>query len=218
LLTEGSEARVRRAYKAAVPAISWYVEAAKGQLELFAKLGIKASLKRSELLQASDNAIKTILANNRASHEQRIEALYLNGRNATMKWRRAFEDLSNLDEWRKAAVNRNLIEACNSYLEAYFSNLNHYESGLAALQMCAIAKSLADQEIWEDAFDDEKEAKDKKEQLLQAFDQLKHPVELAVKAARKSLPKGTDDRIWAEIANAKRLLDRREGNAGRSRL
>jgi hypothetical protein len=162
--------------------------------------------KRSELLQASDDAIKTILANNRASHEQRIQALNLIGRNATMKWRQAFEGLTNDDQWRKAAVNRKLIEACNSYLEAYLNNLNHYQSGLAALEMCAIAKSLADQEIWEDAFDDEKEAKDKKEELLQAFDQLKHPVELAVKAAQKLLPKGTDDRIWAEIANAKRLF------------
>jgi hypothetical protein len=49
--------------------------------------------------------------------------------------------------------------------------------------MCAIAKSLADEETWEDAFDDENEAKDKKEELLRAFEQLKDPVELAVKAA-----------------------------------
>ena len=91
-------------------------------------------------------------------------------------------------------------------MAAYSSNLNHYWSGLAALQMCAIAKSLADEETWEDAFDDENEAKDKKEELLRAFEQLKDPVELAVKAAQKRLPVGTNDRIWADIANADRLF------------
>jgi hypothetical protein len=162
--------------------------------------------KRLELLSASDQAIKIVLGNNRATQEQRTEGLSLTGRNATMKWRQVFEDLPDLDKRRKAAVNRRLIEACNGYLGAYSSNLNHYSSGLAALQMCAIANSLADEDTWEDAFDDEKEAKDKKEELLRVFEQLKDPVELAVKAARKRLLVGTDDRIWADIANANRLF------------
>ena len=53
--------------------------------------------KRLELLSASDQAIKMVLANNRATQEQRTEALSLTGRNATMKWRQAFEDLPDLD-------------------------------------------------------------------------------------------------------------------------
>jgi hypothetical protein len=38
-----------------------------------------------------------------------------------------------------------------------------------------IAKSLADEETWQDAFDDEKEARDTKDELSLAFDQLYQP-------------------------------------------
>jgi tetratricopeptide (TPR) repeat protein len=124
--------------------------------------------KRAELLAASDQAIKRVLANNRATQEQRTEALSLAGRNAKTRWRQAFEDLLDVAERRKAATNRQLIDACDGYRSAYSGNLNHYWSGLAALQMCAIAKSLADEEPWEYAFNDEREARDKKDELLLA--------------------------------------------------
>jgi hypothetical protein len=121
--------------------------------------------KRAELLAMSDQAIKRVLANNRAAQAQRTEALSLAGRNAKTRWRQAFEDLPNVADRRKAATNRQLIEAYDRYRSAYSRDLNHYWSGLAALQMCAIATSLADDEAWEYAFNDEQEARDKTSQI-----------------------------------------------------
>jgi tetratricopeptide (TPR) repeat protein len=66
--------------------------------------------KRAELLAASNQAIKRVLANNRATQEQRTKALSLAGRNAKTVWRQAFEDLPDLAGRRKAAANRLLIE------------------------------------------------------------------------------------------------------------
>ncbi len=162
--------------------------------------------KRAELLTASDQAIKRVLANNRAAEEQRTEALSLTGRNAKTQWRQAFEDLPDFAARRKAAANRQLIQAYDGYLRAYSGNLNHFWSGLAALQMCAIAGSLADEESWEDAFDSEREARDKKDELTLAFDELKGAVRLAVQQAQTNLPAGSNDRIWADMSNADLLF------------
>src|SRR5208337_833367 len=93
--------------------------------------------KRAELLAASDQTIKRVLANNRATQAQRSEALSLAGRNAKTRWRQAFVDLPDVAERRKAATNRQLVEAYEGYRDAYSGNLNHFWSGLAALQMCA---------------------------------------------------------------------------------
>jgi hypothetical protein len=161
---------------------------------------------RLDSLTQSDQSIKRVLHNKRATQEQRIEALSLLGRNANTQWRQTFEKITDLDKRRRAAVNRKLIEACDGYLGAYSGDLNHYAVGIAALRMCTIVKNLADQDSWEDAFDDEAEARDKKDKLLRWFDQLKDPVELAVKAAQKRLPAEDNIRISADIANAERLF------------
>jgi tetratricopeptide (TPR) repeat protein len=162
--------------------------------------------KRAELLEASDQAIKRVLANGRATVEERTEALSLAGRNAKTQWREAFEGLSSVDERRKEAVNRQLIKAYDGYRAAYSTNLNHFWSGLAALQMCATAKSLAEHESWEDAFDSEREARDKKEELGLAFDEMKGAVRLAIARARFNFPEGSDNRRWAAISNADLLF------------
>jgi hypothetical protein len=162
--------------------------------------------KREVLLAASDQAISRVLASNRATEEKRTEALSLMGRNAKTRWRQAFESLADVAERRKAAVNRQLIEAYNGYMRAYSSNLNHFWSGLAALQMSAIAKSLSAEETWEDAFDDERNARDTKDELSLAFDQLKGAVKLAMQAAQKKWPAGSTDRIWADISSADLLF------------
>jgi hypothetical protein len=174
--------------------------------------------KRAELLAASEQAIKRVLANNRATQEQRTEALSLAGRNAKTRWREAFETLPELAERRKAATNRQLIDAYDGFRNAYSGNLNHYWSGLAALQMCAIAESLADEEPWEWVFDNEREARDKRDELLLAFGQLTGAVKLAVQAAQKKLPTGSSDRIWADITNADLLFltEDKEGRVKRA--
>ncbi len=75
--------------------------------------------KREDLLASSDIAVKRILANSRATLQEKTEALSLMGRNAKTRWRLAFEGLADVAERRKAAVNRKLIEAYKGYLTAY---------------------------------------------------------------------------------------------------
>jgi len=169
--------------------------------------------KRPELLAASDQAIKRVVANERASQADRTEALSLLGRNAKTQWRLAFEGVQNVAERRKAATNRQLIAAYDGYRRAYSSDLDHFWSGLAALQICAIAKSLADDEPWEDAFDSEREARDKKEELTVAFDELKVAVKLAIQGAQARLTAGSNDRIWADISGADLLFLTEPGDA-----
>ena len=81
--------------------------------------------------------------------------------------------MADVAERWTAAANRKLIEVYKGYSTAYSGNLNHHWSGLAAVQMCAIAKSLAGEETWEGAFDDERTARDMKDELSLAFDELK---------------------------------------------
>ena len=161
--------------------------------------------KPEDILAASDQAIKRVLANSRATKEARTEAFSLAGRNAKTRWRQTFDGLPDLAERREAATNRHLIEAYNSYLKAYSGDLNHYWSGLAALQMCTIAKSLSAEENWQDAFDDERQARDKAIELSQAFDQLKGAVKMAVQAAQRDAA-GSVARTWANISNADLLF------------
>ena len=162
--------------------------------------------KRPELLAASDQAIKRVLANPRANQQQDTEALSLTGRNAKTRWRQAFESLKDIPSRRQAALNGQLLEAYDGYLKAYSGDLNHYWSGIAALQMCTIAQSLAGEKEWEDMFDDAQKASDKKAELALAFDQLKGAVKLAVSRAKNKAPNGSNDRIWGDISNADLLF------------
>jgi tetratricopeptide (TPR) repeat protein len=100
--------------------------------------------KRPDPLTASDQAIDRVLNNNRASRDQKTEALSLRGRNAKTRWRQTFEGFSDRAQRRKAAANRQLVDACEGYLKAYSGNLNHYWSGLAALQISRCLNGRAD--------------------------------------------------------------------------
>jgi hypothetical protein len=153
-------------------------------------------------LTASDQAIERVLNNNRSSRDQKTEALSLMARNAKTRWRQTFEGLPDLAQRRKAAANRQLLDACDGYLKAYSGNLNHYWSGLAGLQMGAIAKSLAQEDTWEDAFDSAQDAVDKKDDLTRAFDDMKGAVKMAVQQARTNPSTDGNARIWAGISNA----------------
>ena len=99
--------------------------------------------KRAELLEASNQAIAAVLANERSTAEQRAEALALHGRNLKTLWRLDFEALGSVADRREKATNRNLVRSYEIYRKAYLVDLNHFYSGLAALQMGVIAQELA---------------------------------------------------------------------------
>src|SRR5262245_50054792 len=63
-----------------------------------------------------------------------VLALTLEGRNEKTLWRLEWDQLDNVAKRRSAATNRMLRKAYEAYRKAYPFDLNHYWSGLAALQ------------------------------------------------------------------------------------
>ena len=85
--------------------------------------------------------------------------------------------------------------------------------------MCAIAKSLADEESWEDAFETERDARDKKEELALAFDELKVAVKLAIQGAQARFPAGSNDRTLGGHQRRRLAVPQRaEGRSRATRL
>ena len=163
--------------------------------------------KRAELLAASDQAIKRVLANNRATQEQRTEALSLAGRNAKTRWRQAFEALA---ETSPSAGKRPPTDSLSRRTMVIGVRTPAISTIIGpASPPCRCAPS---RRVWRTrsrgntrSITSERPGT-RRSELLLAFDQLKGAVRLAVDAARKKLPAGSSDRIWADITNADLLF------------
>src|SRR5262249_49948304 len=103
---------------------------------------------------------------------------------------------------REAASSRTLRKAYEAYRDGFLVDLNHYWSGLAALQMGTIAADLSREPAWEDAFDDASQAKAYASELDAQVPSLRAAASLAVQAALKRLRPDHPDRVWVEISNA----------------
>ena len=162
--------------------------------------------KNLDRLEASNQAIATVLASNRATASQRAEALALHGRNLKTLWRLDFEALGSVAERREKANNSDLIKSYEAYLKAYLVDLNHYWSGLAALQMGTAALDLSKDEAWPDAFDDYDQATGYATKLAQQVEALRSSVRLAIDAAVARLAEEGKDRVWVELSRADLLF------------
>ncbi|WP_367185915.1 tetratricopeptide repeat-containing protein, partial [Mesorhizobium escarrei] len=162
--------------------------------------------KRAELLEASNQAIATVLANERSTAAQRAEALALYGRNLKTIWRLDFEALGSVADRRAKATNRNLTSSYEAYRKAYFVDLNHFYSGLAALQMGVIGQELANDPTWEDAFEDSEQAAAYKTELGRQVEALRSSVRIAINAAIDRLGREGKDQVWANISRADLLF------------
>ena len=154
--------------------------------------------KRPELLEASNQAIAAVLADQRSTAEQRAEALALHGRNLKTLWRLDFQALDSVADRRAKATNGNLFRSYETYRKAYLVDLNHFYSGLAALQMGVIALELALDPTWQDAFEDSQKATAYESELKRQVDALRSSVRLAVSAAIEA----GKDQVWANIGRA----------------
>jgi hypothetical protein len=162
--------------------------------------------KRAELLEASNQAIAAVLADKRSTAEQRAEALALHGRNLKTLWRLDFQALDSVADRREKATNRNLVRSYETYRKAYLVDLNHFYSGLAALQMGVIALELALDPTWQDAFEDSQQAAAYESELRRQVEALRSSVRLAVNAAIERLGQAGKDRVWADIGRADLLF------------
>jgi hypothetical protein len=160
------------------------------------------SEERAELLEASNQAIAAVLADQRSTAEQRAEALALHGRNLKTLWRLDFQALDSVADRREKATNRNLVRSYETYRKAYLVDLNHFYSGLAALQMGVIALELARDPTWQDAFEDNQQATAYQSELKRQVEALRSSVRLAVNAAIEA----DKNQVWPNIGRADLLF------------
>ncbi len=157
-----------------------------------------------ELLKASDQAIEQVLASKDVTSKNRAEALALKGRNQKTQWRRAFENLATVNERRRAAMNQELRECYEAYRKAFYQDLNHFYSGLAALQMGTIFLDLLKGEdgLWKNSFDADDEAEAYRRNLANEVKILRMLVPVSVEAGLNQLNQTDPERVWAEISKA----------------
>ncbi len=166
---------------------------------------------RPELMKASEQAIKRVLDSKEASRMQRAEVLALEGRNQKTQWRLQFDHLKTIEDRRAAAINNGLILSYEGYKKAFYQDLNHFYSGLAALQMGVTLLSLSSDEYWRDLFNSNSEAEAFKQSLTADVLTLKAIVPVAVDAGLKTMSRDDKERVWAEISTADVLFLTLEG-------
>ena len=162
--------------------------------------------KNAELLEASNQAIVRVRNSEKASADQRVEALTLEGRNEKTLWRLEWDKLDNVAERRAAATNKMLRRAYEAYRKAYLFDLNHYWSGLAALQQGTITLDLSNEEIWQDTFDNVDQALAYRTELKRQLEALHPIVSQAIEAAFARMSRNDQNRVWAEISAADLLF------------
>jgi len=158
------------------------------------------------LLERSGQAIDRALGNKALSGDQRAEALGQRGRNKKTQWRRQFQDVSDLQDRRTRATNRQLCDAYEAYRDTFRGNLNSYWTGLAALQMGTVLGELSALDDWNDMFATDQEARSYKETLDEELVSLRYVVEASVTSALAREKPGSDGHIWAEISSADLLF------------
>lgn len=159
--------------------------------------------KRSELLTLSDQAIARVLKGRDVSLRDQVEALALQGRNQKTRWRREFADLASVGERRTAGMNASLRKCLDAYRAAFGKDLNHFWSGLAALQIGAIFLDLSEaDDTWKATFDEDAEAETYRKELAQDVATLRYVVSASVDATLARLPANDPERIWAEVSRA----------------
>ena len=162
--------------------------------------------KNAELLEASNQTIVRVRNSEKASADQRVEALTLEGRNEKTLWRLEWDQLDNVAERRGAATNRMLRKAYETYRKAYLFDLNHYYSGLAALQQGTITLELSKEDMWQDTFDNVDQAQAYGAGLKRQLEALHPIVAQAIEAALARMSGNDQNRVWAEISAADLLF------------
>jgi hypothetical protein len=100
------------------------------------------------------------------------------------------------------AMNGLLRQSYEGYAGAFQEDLNHYWSGLAALQMGIIFLDLSRDEGWKQSFDSDEEA-DRFHIAVQSYvATLKVVVLSSIESSAKRLPVDHPDRVWLNISRA----------------
>ncbi len=160
------------------------------------------SQRQPQLLTLSDQAIERVLAVKSSVRGKRVEALALKGRNSKTRWREDFSSIQDAAQRRSAAMSQMLRVSYGAYRDAFREDLNHFYSGLAALQMGMTFLDLAKDEGWTAAFDSDAEGNKYRRMVKSEVATLSLVVHSSVDAALKRLGPLDSERIWAEVSKA----------------
>jgi hypothetical protein len=98
-------------------------------------------------------------------------------------------------------MTESLRKCFDAYRAAFSTDLNHFWSGLAAVQMGTIFLDLSEgNDSWKSTFDDDGKAERYRQEIVQAVTDLRTVVASSIEAALSRLPKNHPDRIWAEVS------------------
>ena len=159
--------------------------------------------KEIDSLTKSDQATDRVITNKDTPHQKKVEAFALKGRNKKTRWRLEFEDLEDLKTRRQTAMNRNLLNSFQAYFDAFSNDLNHFWSGIAALQMGKIFLDLTqDDDLWLASFEDDDEAESYKKQMVKNVESLKFAVKASILNGLRSMEESDSNRVWAEVSRA----------------
>jgi hypothetical protein len=149
-------------------------------------------------LAASDAALRNVLES--VTGAVRAEAYALNARNLKTKWRMRLRGTGK--ELRASALNDLLRQSYHWYRRAFYQDLNHFYSGVAALQCAVILDDLSstDPKGWANLFDSRKTAAVEKDQLENEVISLACAVRASLEAS-KQRPNGTTDQ-WLRLTEA----------------
>jgi tetratricopeptide (TPR) repeat protein len=151
-------------------------------------------------LDASDQALKRVLANGRATSADRAEALSLMARNVKDRWRESWKGLTGEVATTKALQSAHLLEAYGLYRQGFMEDLNSFYPGLNALSLLVIAVELAKLQptVWEGRFDTDEDAS----RELGQRQALAGAVGSSLEAAKSRMQQRQQSDRWLDISLA----------------
>ena len=157
-----------------------------------------------KLLAQSDQAIEQLLAMDDAlSSAQRAEAYALKGRNAKTRWVAAWMDAPESQRPARALQSDFWEESLRNYELGYYTNLNHYYSGINALALLTTILSLIESapDAWTNRYFEDHEAADRLVQLKSAQQKVSSAVRFTIEAEKARMVPG-DQQVWLDITRA----------------
>jgi hypothetical protein len=152
-------------------------------------------------LELSNQSIQRVLSTENLIPTQRSEALALQGRNLKSLWRLDLAGFDSIETRRERAIDVRAIKSYKAYRDAYRVDLNHFFSGLAALQMGHILQSLCSSPSFSSLLGgDADETRRFIESLSDEMSSLQHVVRASIMRAL-ALEQG-EGLIWAAISAA----------------
>ncbi|HEY4934272.1 MAG TPA: tetratricopeptide repeat-containing protein [Terriglobales bacterium] len=155
-------------------------------------------------LDASDQALKRVLANGRATSADRAEALSLMARNVKDRWRESWKGLTGEVATTKALQSAHLLEAYGLYRQGFMEDLNSFYPGLNALSLLVIAVELAKLQptVWEGRFDTDEDASRELGSLVMQRQALAGAVGSSLEAAKARMQQRQQSDRWLDISLA----------------